>query len=541
MPEQRIGSYRILKECGSGSYGQVFLVQDALGRKLALKKLFPRTEGMERELQGLINFRSCRHAHLLAVHHVDQCDGFWYYTMDAADNLNDSDEDYLPDTLANRLTRHGKIKPEQLAVIVEEITAGLKALHADNLLHRDIKPANILFINGKAVLADIGLVTSDHAASLVGTPGYLPPDLLADGRPMTAADDFHALGKVVYCALTGLPPEKFPSTPETISSAVGKQLLDLSIRYCVPVKEAIPARKRKHFTEIAVLLLIAIGTGIFLLRPAPQIPIQTVAKAPAATIPARPELYALKIPKSVEDIFLKYPLKGEWAEVLQKAIAQGELADKQFAVREEMLDGTKVQRKLDQDAERTISFSRDPLLQVYESWKDLGRALRRLTQTIERKPEFRIEDSEFPQKIEDNLLELHGRIVTYLNKDLAQTERVLAPDIKRLLEQYKLSKEEEQIAEKAQNDYRKWARERQQSSVQVTTVEAFQARQAEMAKRWEDAEHRLGEAQSAIDTVRLHEMLNVDHCRDVARLKKWLPQRREFLDILKKRDLSRQK
>src|SRR5205814_655550 len=74
------------------------------------------------------------------------------------------------------------------------LTEALAHLHAQGLVHRDIKPSNIIFVNGRAKLADIGLVTdASDTCSIVGTEGYLPLD-----GPGTPQADIFALGKVLY-------------------------------------------------------------------------------------------------------------------------------------------------------------------------------------------------------------------------------------------------------------------------------------------------------------------------------------------------------
>ena len=229
-----IAGYTVLCLCGQGAYGEVYRVSDSLGAELALK-LLPPGKAAERELDALIRFRACRHTNLLTVLHIGELpDGRYFYTMDLADPRSDAPGDYQPDTLAARLTTGQPFAPDEAERILRELLSGLNELHRTHLLHRDIKPANILFIHGRAVLADIGLVTADTSASLIGTPDYLPPELLKSHRPMTPADDCYALGLVLYCMLTGEPPNKFPSVPKTLHDPTALHLLKIAEKACTP-------------------------------------------------------------------------------------------------------------------------------------------------------------------------------------------------------------------------------------------------------------------------------------------------------------------
>ena len=228
-----IAGYTVSGICGSGSYGEVYRVSDSLGAELALKVLSA-GKASEREIGALLRFRACRHPNLLTVLHVGELpDGRFFYTMDLADSADDAPGCYRPDTLAARLTK-GPIAPDEAERILRELLAGLGELHRAHLLHRDIKPANILFIRGRAVLADIGLVTPDASASLIGTPDYLPGELLKSHRSMTGADDCYALGLILYCMLTGEPPRHFPGVPKTLRDLSALRLLKVAEKACTP-------------------------------------------------------------------------------------------------------------------------------------------------------------------------------------------------------------------------------------------------------------------------------------------------------------------
>ena len=219
-----IGAYRLLEQCGKGSFGQVFLAENLFsGQTVALKLLTETGKAMQKELDGLIRFRSCRHPNLLPILHIDKVDNHLYYTMPPADNLTPG-ERYSADTLAHRLSSQGPLPASEVMAMTVELLAGLKELHRHKLMHRDIKPDNILWLNRQAVLADVGLVRNHADTGVCGSPGFMPEDVLAGQRKATAADDLYALGKVIYCALTGLGVEEFPRLPGKFSDPVAKRL-----------------------------------------------------------------------------------------------------------------------------------------------------------------------------------------------------------------------------------------------------------------------------------------------------------------------------
>ncbi len=273
-----IGPYRLLKECGAGAYGRVFLVENTLTEQhLALKILLSPGTAQQRELRALSRYRALKHPHLLQIYHIDYWEDYLYYTMEAADNLNGDGEDYVPDTLANRLKRSRRLPVETLIKIEQELSAGIHALHAQNSFHRDIKPENILWVNGMAVLGDIGLVAASGEASLIGTPDFMSPAVLNRQRELEPKDDFYALGKVLYCALTGNQAREFSHFPADLNmekaAPVWKRIMELCAEDSVIAAAAIATPvipKRKKFWLLLLLpILLAAGAVLAIFQPRP--------------------------------------------------------------------------------------------------------------------------------------------------------------------------------------------------------------------------------------------------------------------------------
>lgn len=81
---------------------------------------------------------------------------------------------------------------------------------------RGINRYNLIFVKGRATLADVGLVTEiplpGQEGTWVGTAGYMPPE--PPGRPEA---DIYALGMVLYVISTGRDPTFFPELTATLN------------------------------------------------------------------------------------------------------------------------------------------------------------------------------------------------------------------------------------------------------------------------------------------------------------------------------------
>lgn len=214
----------LLGKIDCGGAGSVFRVKDITGKILALK-IVNRSWG-ENELNSLTALRDLpSHPALTQIFQAGKLpDGRLFYTMEIADNISAfPDKSYTPDTLANKI-READLAFDDILKIFTDVAKGLKHLHDHGCAHGDIKPENIIFINGKAKLADFGTLSSDGSC---GTAGF------AVENPVSDADrDCYALAKTLYCAWSGKDVSEYPALPIPCAPKEARLIRKIYIKGC---------------------------------------------------------------------------------------------------------------------------------------------------------------------------------------------------------------------------------------------------------------------------------------------------------------------
>ena len=200
-----VGEYTLLALLGEGGMGVVHLARKGDGPRVALKVLRPHIVGddearrrLAREVSSLERIRSRWIAEIMDADP-------WAETPYVATR-------YVPGlSLHDHVPQEGPITGGDLRWFARCLAEGVASVHAVGVLHRDVKPSNVLLEGRTPILIDFGLarVADDpkltHTGWLLGTPGYLAPEILY-GDDATTASDVHSWGATVAYAGTGHPP-----------------------------------------------------------------------------------------------------------------------------------------------------------------------------------------------------------------------------------------------------------------------------------------------------------------------------------------------
>ena len=159
--------------------------------------------------------------------------------------------------------------PQRVAKVFERISLILARAHAAGLVHRDLKPANIFVREDDSpVLLDFGIsvlqgepeASKLSSSTLLGTPGYLAPEIIA-GRSLGAAVDIYSLGVVLFKVLTGGEPFAGETVHEILQAhlhedpplpaAIRPEVSDGLQRICLKALEKNPADRYPSAQEMA--------------------------------------------------------------------------------------------------------------------------------------------------------------------------------------------------------------------------------------------------------------------------------------------------
>ncbi len=197
------GNYHVISELRRDMTGVLYKAIDAkLERFVAVKCLNIKLVdgGLEQVKMRLLSLP--KHRHIAEIFLLGEEGGQLYFVMEYIDG----------ESLAERLSRDICLVQERATRIVAECAVALSAAQQCSVIHFDINPKNILIDrHNRTVLTGFDGATvwklnqqDEGFKSIIdiGTPGYLPPEVLM-GQAADHRGDIYALGAVFYEMLTG--------------------------------------------------------------------------------------------------------------------------------------------------------------------------------------------------------------------------------------------------------------------------------------------------------------------------------------------------
>jgi len=258
-----IPGYALEARLGSGAMGSVYKAfQKGMKRHVAIKILRrdltddPRqVERLQREaaLVGKLD-----HPNIVRGLDTGETDGLVWFVMELVEG----------ETLRTRISRLGRIEPDEAVRITRQIAEALEHAATLGIVHRDVKPGNILVAkDGTPRLTDYGLAKGEADDALtqldatLGTPQYISPEQAKNPRDADIRSDIYSLGATLYAMLAGNPPFAGETMAATLTKVLyerPKPLEDVApgtspaLSYVV---ERMMAKDRKHRYQTPAELL----------------------------------------------------------------------------------------------------------------------------------------------------------------------------------------------------------------------------------------------------------------------------------------------
>ncbi len=209
-PRMEFDGYEIVRDLQKTARSHIYLAIDkASGQQVVIKvpsvELRNNSDYLERFLMEEWVARRISNAHVLKPFAQDRKRNFFYIAT----------EFIKGQTLKQWMTDNPNPSIETVRTIVEQIAAGLRAFHRQEMFHQDLRPDNVMIDEtGTVKIIDFGSVhiagvveTNDRSEqhAVLGTALFTAPECFL-GQPSSTQTDMFSLGVICYQMLTGKHP-----------------------------------------------------------------------------------------------------------------------------------------------------------------------------------------------------------------------------------------------------------------------------------------------------------------------------------------------
>lgn len=203
------GKYEFIQQLGTGGMGSVYLVKDLkLGTFWAVKAI-EKTKDAKENKNLLAEFdvlKKLDNPALTRITDISEDDENMYIIMDFVDGRS----------LSNIIKDVGSFSEEDVVNYSLQLCDVLIYLHSqvpNPIIHKDIKSGNIMLNKeGRIKLIDFGIAKEANNkwddSLLLGTAGYVSPEIINDVRNISPQSDIYALGATLFNLLTGIRLDK---------------------------------------------------------------------------------------------------------------------------------------------------------------------------------------------------------------------------------------------------------------------------------------------------------------------------------------------
>ncbi len=210
-------NYRIEKVLGEGSVGITYLARNENNRRVVIKTLSDRAQQrpdfdqLQAEfLNDALRLARCTHPHIARVEELIEEGGLCCMVMEYIEG----------EDLARSLENQGILPEDEALRYIEQIGAGLIAVHDLGLLHGNVKPQNIILRSGKSVSVLINFTIAREVES----DCFAPIEQYEVKTKLGIYTDVYGLAATLYAILTGELPVTAAARAENVPLVAPKQL-----------------------------------------------------------------------------------------------------------------------------------------------------------------------------------------------------------------------------------------------------------------------------------------------------------------------------